>query len=163
MLAVLTMGLVFCDAGDHTPEEGAKDPPSHAISHTDAIREFISLHQHLRELSEDRDLSALSQIVTHDSPLIRTATHDIRQLIADKVIDRSSFTTKQVDVTSASRSEIAITQVVVIEPRFIHERTGEPLKTSHALRQEVEWILRYESGEWKVHDALVISSKEIHQ
>lgn len=163
---ILALGLIiFVTRPDPSPEIATNptdtDPPTFELTDAEALARFEQLYALFRQGSRDRDPSLIAVAMTSDSPLRPVALEDIAQLERDKVLDRSRFSTLSVEILENSPDEIRIQQAVLIDPRFISERTREEVSSTGRVRQTVEWILRFDDGTWKVFDAVRHNSRPV--
>ncbi|HEV3472176.1 MAG TPA: hypothetical protein VG408_03075 [Actinomycetota bacterium] len=139
----------------------ANEAPTFELTDAEAIARFQQLHALFREGSMGRDAPVIDVAMTSDSPLRKVALDDIAQLRRDRVLDKSVFRTQSIEVVSNTTDEIVLLQHVVVDPRFVSERTGKNVSQSGPTLDRVRWILHQEDGTWKVFRAIVLSSEPI--
>lgn len=164
-LLVAVAGLIplrmFATREEAAPSEppGAVRSPDYSLTDAEAIAEFERLHRSIRSASIHRDVSLLDEVLASGSPLYETARAQIRQLIRDRVLDRSRFRTEHVQLVENEPTRVKIEQFVRIQPRFVSEQTGRQVSAGRPLMQEVYWVLVLQEVEWLVYDSVVTSSR----
>ena len=163
-LIILTTAIFLMTANGEETTDATRSPstnstPDFSLTDEEAIARFEELNDLRLKSYADRDVSLVGLYVTSDGPLNPLVRREIRRLLRANVLDRTTFVTKSLDVSSNDSDEIEITQRVVESPKFIDE-TGEDV-TAERFRElrTVEWILKPEDGIWKVYEIRVTDAK----
>lgn len=138
------------------------EPPAPTFELTDAeaIARFEQLEGLLIAAYHRRDASLLDSFLTSDSPLQNTIADEIRQLQDDRVLDESTFVTREIDVVANGDGSIVIRQLVAEDPLFVDEKSGRDVTNKDVLLvEEVEWTLRLDNAAWKIFNSKVIESR----
>lgn len=170
--AVVLAGAVVTGAAFYliAPREEPPSAPTSAatpdLSLTDA--EAIARLEELNELRfqafENRDLTLLAEIYTPDSSAARIARKEIRGLLDDLTLSRMRYETKQVRIVRNTPLQIELRHVVIVYPRFVHERTRKDL-TGPTLKERwvEEWVLRPVGTRWLVYDGEIVEATTLRR
>lgn len=140
------------------PEPARADRPTKA----EARNIFKELDQARIRAYRRRTLEAIPTIWTQGSPVRAIVKREIHRLRRDTVLMRTDFQTKKLTITDLGPARIRLTQIVVIDPRFVSE-TGEEVTVGQSRDQDtVRWLLLKKNGRWLIHNATVVARKKLH-
>jgi hypothetical protein len=155
--------LAWSLTGDERAAVQDQKPPPQTplLSEAEAAAEFERLHALLQRAYRDRDESLVSLYAAPDSPKLREAHTEIRQLLRDDILYRHRVRQQEVLVTSVTESEILVTQVVDVYPRFIEEGTGENVARGGPETLTIEWVMRLYPQGWRLYQGTVVHAEDI--
>jgi hypothetical protein len=157
LMAVLVAigGLVLLTREDDPPSPTPRTSasPNFALTDAEAIARFKELRALRDQMYRQRDLSLTTQIYTPDSPSMSVALREIRRLLRDDVIDRSTYRTHDLAVDFNSSTRIRIVEDITLIPRFVTSEGTEVTRRHGTLRQVVVWVLVEDGGQWLVYES----------
>jgi hypothetical protein len=108
-----------------------------------------------------RDVTLIDDLYTATSPVRNDALREISRLLEEGVQVQPRLRTLWIDVEEATEDEIRLVEKVTSTAVFFSE-SGDRLKTiSPIQRQTIKWHLRLEEGTWRIHDSLIVGSREV--
>ncbi len=164
LAAITVVVLVTRPAATNTiPPSGATVSPDHSLTNAEAISRFKELKELRDRAYRERDVSLVPLIYTSAGRGRESVTKEIRSLLLDEVIDRTSFKTVNVSVVTNQPNEITLLQHAVVHPKFVTEDGKDITKTDDVQRNRVKWTLRLEESSWLVFDTLVVESRKVER
>ncbi len=157
VLATAAAALIFATR-DAAPSEPAAAParsPDYTLTETEAIAEFERLNAQLMKAYEERNIALAEDVFTSNSPMLPRVRKEIRTLLKEDVLSRTTFRMVSVDVTSSTPVELSIRRVQVVKPHFETGDGADVTGGATTERQKSTWILRVERGRWLLHDATI--------
>ncbi len=155
--AIAAVVLITRPATPTPAAPAATESEDHSLTNAEAIARFKELDALRLSGYWQRSASTAVSALTSNSPIRRRVGREIQRLRRDGVIDKTTFETEAVSVLANSASSIEIQQTVLIDPKFVSEVNGEDLtERNRRQRQEIEWLLRMQGGEWLIHNATVV-------
>ncbi len=153
----------FATQPDAAPSEppAAVRSPDFSLTDAEAIAEFERLNRGRIAAYKSRDVALLDDVLTTDSPLLKTGHDEIRQLVHDHVVIHSRFTTKAVEVTMNNPTEIVLRQTEIDYPKFLSNDGVDVTGDRQPQRRVVEWVLHLDRFEWRIHDSRLISQRPL--
>lgn len=143
------------ESPDTTRSPSTNSTPDFSLTDEEAIVRFTELNDLRLKSYFDRDVTLIDAFVASDSELRKMAYNEITDLLRDKVLIRSSFETRSLNVITNTSHSIVIEQLVVERPKVITE-SGKDITTDPQRElRTIEWTLVLDGSEWKVFDALV--------
>jgi hypothetical protein len=134
-------------------------PPAEEHVTPGPLEAFEHLEDKLVRAYRTADASHLKDVLTADSPLVGTARREIRDLVRERVRAHLNFRTRSLVVVRHTETEAIIRQEVVERVRLFTPG-GLPLPPKHrAMVNTIDWTLRVEKGEWRIHDSNVLNAR----
>ena len=160
------LGAIFYLTRPNAPatptNPNAAQEPDFSLTNEEAITRFEELEALRQQIYLSRDASLIPAALTSDSPLSKAAFADIKRLIRDKVIDKTIFTTRSLEVITNEPTEVVIRQSFVQDPSFVAVESGQEVgSSSDRFVVLVDWTMRLEGTSWKFYDSDVIRSRRV--
>jgi hypothetical protein len=154
---LLVAGAALLLGRSSSPETSLSQAGEQAASR---IRLFESLEADLIAAYQQRDSALAAATLTPNSPLREATISEIRSLRKDKVFDKTTFETLDLELLQTTSDEMRIRQEVIVSPRFTDrdgQNVGEETDPQH---QVVSWTLLNRNGQWFVHDVVINKSSD---
>lgn len=134
---------------------GHDDIDSMSVRQDELVSRLLELQRLSLTAVRERDLSMLSSIYTSDSPMSRQAAEVIRKQLADGVQERTSVDVLRTVVVEPGAHEASLQQTVLTKPCVVTDSGDDITEGPGVIRQRITWIIRRETGTWKIHNALI--------
>lgn len=154
---------IFATRDEAVPSEppAAVRSPDYSLTDAEAVAEFERLNDQLMEAYRERDITLAEQIFTSDSPMLPRVRKEIRTLIRESVVSLTRFEPVSTRVLQNSPGDITIERIEVLHPSFRSERGKDVSRSTTPEQQQIEWSLRLEVAEWRLHDAVVTNRRTL--
>ena len=162
-LLVAIAAVVLLSRPDEAPVPSPDPNPEPAFELTDAeaIERFELLGDLRTRSLRERDVSLLRQVFTPGSPAAERIAESIRKLIRGSAYYRTRHVVESIKVLSNSEEAIVISERVVIHPKFLNESGQDVTVDPIVERQTTEWTLKLVSGDWLIHDGVIVSAEPV--
>ena len=137
-------------AATTTPDSGE------VVQQDGLIEVFESLDQQRRDAFEALDISLLRQAYTSNSPALQKVITSVRSLIRDAIRPDERVRNQQLSVISISGGTALIRQRMFYDLRFFDSSNTDVTKGGREEQQLIEWVLRKEDNEWRLHAARLL-------
>ncbi|MDQ4025443.1 MAG: hypothetical protein M3217_08135 [Actinomycetota bacterium] len=155
----LTILATRPDAAPSAPP--ATSSPDFSLTDAEAIAEFERLNAIRIAAYKARDITLLSEALATTSPLLARGEKEIRTLLDDGVVIKSSFITKSVRIIENAPTQVVVRQTEVDRPKIVTEDGREVTSRGGAQERVIEWTLRLENYVWKIYDSHLIESRRL--
>ena len=149
------------DAPATPTNPNAAQEPDFSLTNEQAITRFEELQRlHLLAYAA-ADATLVDQVFTENGQIGETVRQEIVQLTRDEVSARFTYDTRDLQPIRNTPSEIELEQVAVVDASFFDRFGDEITSKSPAELQKIAWTLRLVGDKWLIHDAVVLSSREV--
>lgn len=131
------------------------------LTNSQAKAVFRRLDKRLTLAYRRRSLGLVRDSLTSTSPMLPVIQDEIDRLEDQQVLDKTTFSTRRLTVAHSSDEEVLLTQVVIVNPRFVSEAGRDVTSSKARDRDLIHWVLRNENEEWVLHSARVIDRKRV--
>ena len=150
--------LLLAPACDKATSRSAPDARPSSILPISVADAFVELDQRRSAAVASRNLAALPLIFTSNSPAMRRVRASIVKLKHDRVTAREVTERLDLDVIQESSTAARVRERAVVDLKFFDENGNEVTQRGGPTVQTTIWILRFEGGQWRLHDAIVRES-----
>jgi hypothetical protein len=102
-----------------------------------------------------RNRALLSQAMVAGSPIEERAMHVIKNLLNDRVVDRSVVRLLDARVLSTTPIKAKVASEMILSPCFRTEQGRDVTDSPDHIRQSAVWTMRRTGDEWRLYDAKI--------
>jgi hypothetical protein len=152
-------------AGNNDPEPDpiglGESEPDFSLTDEEAVARLDELRSAALEATRNQDISVIPSVFTDSSPMRKKLIEEIQKLKQNDVQERSQFERLDLTVTENTPSLISLLEVTDYFPCFRNASGKDVTVGPQAIRQEVQWSLALDDGQWLIENSVIRDDREL--
>jgi hypothetical protein len=135
--------------------------PDFSLTDEEAVARLDELRSAALEATRNQDISVIPSVFTDSSPMRKKLIEEIQKLKQNDVQERSQFERLDLTVTENTPSLISLLEVTDYFPCFRNASGKDVTVGPQAIRQEVQWSLALDDGQWLIENSVIRDDREL--